>query len=120
MQAPWFCSQAIDLSRLLRAEDDCRIPSRLRRCAYLDPNKTRAQDAAPGESNRRDEVSRRPLRVFMMDLLATVPYYTAYLSRALLAEDVDLPVGSVSYYLDRKCFSSRGIKVSPGCLDLIS
>jgi glycosyltransferase involved in cell wall biosynthesis len=65
-------------------------------------------------------VSRRPLRVFMMDLLATVPYYTAYLSRALLAEDVDLTVGSVSYYLDRKCFSSRGIKVSPGCLDLIS
>ena len=25
-------------------------------------------------------------RVFMMDLLATVPYYTAYLSKALLRE----------------------------------
>ena len=30
---------------------------------------------------------RRP-SVFMMDLLATVPYYTAYLSKALLREPV--------------------------------
>jgi glycosyltransferase involved in cell wall biosynthesis len=56
----------------------------------------------------------------MMDLLATVPYYTAYLTRALLAEDINLTLGSVSYYLDRWCFSSRGIKVSPGCVDLSS
>ena len=35
-------------------------------------------------------------RVFMMDLWATVPYYTAYLSRALLAEGVDVMVGSIS------------------------
>ena len=50
----------------------------------------------------------------MMDLWATVPYYTAYLSRALLAEGVDVTVGSITYYLDRDCFSSRGIKVDPG------
>ena len=61
---------------------------------------------------------RRP-RVFMMDLWATVPYYTAYLSRALLAEGVDLTVGSISYYLDPDCFSSRGIKVDPGLLDVV-
>ena len=65
-------------------------------------------------------MSRRSLRVFMMDLLATVPYYSAYLSKALLAEELDLTLGSVSYYLDRTCFSVRGISVHPGCLDLVS
>jgi glycosyltransferase involved in cell wall biosynthesis len=55
----------------------------------------------------------------MMDLWATVPYYTAYLSRALFAEHVDLMVGSISYYLDPSCFSSRGIKLQPGLLDVV-
>ena len=62
----------------------------------------------------------KPLRVFMLDLLATVPYYTAYLTKALLKENVAVTLGSVSYYLDRSCFSSRGIKVAPGCLDVVS
>jgi glycosyltransferase involved in cell wall biosynthesis len=57
--------------------------------------------------------------VFMMDLWAIVPYYTAYLSKALLKEDVNLTVGSISYYLDQGCFSSRGIKVDPGLLDVV-
>jgi glycosyltransferase involved in cell wall biosynthesis len=61
---------------------------------------------------------RRP-SVFMMDLWATVPYYTAYLSKALLAEHIDLQVGSITYYLDTGCFSSRGIKVDPGLLDVV-
>jgi glycosyltransferase involved in cell wall biosynthesis len=55
----------------------------------------------------------------MMDLWATVPYYTAYLSKALIAQGVDLTVGSISYYLDPDCFSSRGIKVDPGLLDVV-
>jgi glycosyltransferase involved in cell wall biosynthesis len=55
----------------------------------------------------------------MMDLWATVPYYTAYLSRALLQEGVNLTVGSISYYLDPTCFSSRGIKLHPGLLDVV-
>ena len=55
----------------------------------------------------------------MMDLWATVPYYTAYLSRALLAQGVDLTVGSITYYLDPACYSSRGIKVDPGLLDIV-
>ena len=55
----------------------------------------------------------------MMDLLATVPYYTAYLSSALLKEDVNLTVGSISYYLDPECFSSRGIRVDPGLLNVV-
>jgi glycosyltransferase involved in cell wall biosynthesis len=57
--------------------------------------------------------------VFMMDLWATVPYYTSYLSKALLQQNVNLTVGSISYYLDPECFSSRGIKVDPGLLDLV-
>jgi glycosyltransferase involved in cell wall biosynthesis len=57
--------------------------------------------------------------VFMMDLWATVPYYTAYLSRALLNQGVDLTVGSITYYLDPTCFSSRGIKLRPGLLDIV-
>ena len=64
-------------------------------------------------------MSQRRPRVFMMDLLATVPYYTAYLSKALLAEGVDVIVGSITYYLDPDCFSSRGIKVNPGLLDVV-
>jgi glycosyltransferase involved in cell wall biosynthesis len=58
-------------------------------------------------------------RVFMMDLWATVPYYTAYLSRALLAEGVNVMVGSISYYLDEDCFTSRGLKLDPGLLDVV-
>jgi len=63
-------------------------------------------------------VTRKP-KVFMMDLLATVPYYTAYLSRSLLKEGVNLTVGSITYYLDPDCFSSRGIKLDPGMLDIV-
>jgi len=58
-------------------------------------------------------------KIFMMDLWATVPYYTAYLSRALLKERVNVQVGSISYYLDPTCFSSRGIKLDPGALDIV-
>jgi glycosyltransferase involved in cell wall biosynthesis len=58
-------------------------------------------------------------KVFMMDLWTTVPYYTAYLSQALLRERVDLTVGAISYYLDPSCFSDRGIKLDPGLLDVV-
>lgn len=55
----------------------------------------------------------------MMDLVATVPYYTAYLSRALLQEDIDVQIGSISYYLDPACFSSRGLTLDPGLLNIV-
>jgi glycosyltransferase involved in cell wall biosynthesis len=55
----------------------------------------------------------------MMDMLATVPYYTAYLAKALQLEHVDVTVGSISYYLDPSCFSSRGIEIDPGLLDVV-
>ncbi len=56
----------------------------------------------------------------MMDLLAIVPYYTAYLSRALLREGTKLTVGSITYYLDPGCFRSQGVSVDPGPLNLVS
>jgi glycosyltransferase involved in cell wall biosynthesis len=55
----------------------------------------------------------------MMDLWAIVPYYTAYLSKALFREHVNLTVGSISYYLDPDCFTGRGIRVDPGLLDVV-
>jgi glycosyltransferase involved in cell wall biosynthesis len=55
----------------------------------------------------------------MMDLWATVPYYTAYLSKALLTEGADVTVGSITYYLDTACFSDRGIRVDPGIADVV-
>jgi glycosyltransferase involved in cell wall biosynthesis len=64
------------------------------------------------------KTARKP-KIFMMDLLAIVPYYTAYLSRALLSEGLDLQVGSISYYLDRDCFQARGLKPDPGLLDVV-
>ena len=66
-----------------------------------------------------EEPAAAPLCVFMLDLLAVVPYYTAYLSRALLDAGVDLTVGSITYYLDPACFSSRGIRNDPGAFDLV-
>ncbi len=55
----------------------------------------------------------------MMDLLATVPYYTAYLSRALLDAGVPVTVGSITYYLDRDCFRARNLRLQPGPLNVI-
>jgi glycosyltransferase involved in cell wall biosynthesis len=55
----------------------------------------------------------------MMDLWAIVPYYTAYLSKALLKQGADLTVGSITYYLDTECFRSREIQLSPGILNIV-
>ncbi len=55
----------------------------------------------------------------MMDLWAIVPYYTAYLSKALLHHGVDLTVGSIDYYLDPDCFRSRGLLPDPGLLNVV-
>lgn len=68
---------------------------------------------------RRPAQEGRQRRVFMMDLWATVPYYTAYLSRALLEQGVDVQIGSITYYLDRECFRSRGLRLNPGLSDLV-
>lgn len=58
-------------------------------------------------------------RVLMLDLWATVPYYTAYLSRALLGQGVAVQVATITYYLDRECFRSRGLQPDPGVSDRV-
>ena len=68
----------------------------------------------PGSTRRK-----QALLVFMMDLWATVPYYTAYLSRALQQAGLSVQVGSITYYLDPDCFRSRGLVPQPGLLDFI-
>ncbi len=60
-----------------------------------------------------------PVKVFMMDLWATVPYYCAYLCRALRANDILVTLGSITYYLDPGCFSERGLRNRPGLLDVV-
>ena len=69
-------------------------------------------------ASRQVSAPRAP-SIVMLDLLATVPYYTAYLSRALLAMGVPLRVASITYYLDPKCFSSRSVKLQPGCMNVV-
>ncbi len=36
-----------------------------------------------------------------------------------MAQGVPLTVGSISYYLDPDCFSSRGIQLRPGLVDVV-
>jgi glycosyltransferase involved in cell wall biosynthesis len=64
--------------------------------------------------------STRPMRVYMMDLLAVVPYYTGHLSSALNdREDVRLKVGAITYHFDREYFSRQNFRLHPG-LNVVS
>jgi glycosyltransferase involved in cell wall biosynthesis/peptidoglycan/xylan/chitin deacetylase (PgdA/CDA1 family) len=58
---------------------------------------------------------RRPLRVFMMDLLSIVPYYDGHLCAAL-ARDARLEVtlGAIAYQHDRGYFRRQGVLNRPG------
>lgn len=69
--------------------------------------------------NRATSDPAEPTRVLMLDLWATVPYYTAYLSRALKQIGLRVQIASITYYLDRHCFRSRGLRLDPGLLDLV-
>ena len=77
--------------------------------------------AIPADSNlgRQASEQRAPLKVFLMDLWAVVPYYDAYLCRALLAQNVLVTLASITYYLDPQCFSARGLRNRPGLLDIV-
>ncbi len=54
-----------------------------------------------------------------MDLLAIVPYYTAYLARALEGAGAAVTVGSITYYLDPGCLRERGLRARPGLMDAV-
>jgi len=56
----------------------------------------------------------------MMDLLAIVPYYDAYLCRALQQQGLLVTLASITYYLDPNCFSERRVRNRPGVLDLVA
>jgi hypothetical protein len=61
----------------------------------------------------------RTINVFMMDLWTTVPYYDAYLCRALASENLSLTLGAITYYLDPMCFARLGVRNDPGLLDVV-
>lgn len=62
----------------------------------------------------------RTIRVFMLDLLSIVPYYTGHLCEALdNRPEIQLDVGAIRYYLDPDCFKRLALRPSPG-LDLVS
>lgn len=63
----------------------------------------------------------RPIRVFMMDLLSIVPYYTGHLCAALRdVEELRVDIGSITYHLDPDFFQRKQLQTNPGALDLIS
>jgi glycosyltransferase involved in cell wall biosynthesis len=60
-------------------------------------------------------------RVFMLDLLSIVPYYTSELSAALLrGHGVELELGAIAYYLDPDCYRRQGLSFSPAIQDVVS
>lgn len=62
-----------------------------------------------------------PIRVFMMDLLSIVPYYTGHLCSALdQVEGLDVTLGSITYHLDKGFFNRQGVRTHPGAFDVIS
>ena len=72
-------------------------------------------------ASKARDISHLPIRVFMMDLLSIVPYYTGHLCSALKQVDgLDVQLGSITYHLDREFFNRQGIKTNPGAFDVIS
>ncbi len=65
--------------------------------------------------------AQRAIRVFMMDLLSIVPYYTGHLCAALKqVDELRVDLGSITYYLDRELFVRRNLRTDPDLLDLAS
>jgi glycosyltransferase involved in cell wall biosynthesis len=65
------------------------------------------------------DLSKAPIKVFLMDLWCYVPYYDRYLCESLARENIDITLGSVSPYQDPKYFSRNGLANRPGLVDLI-
>jgi glycosyltransferase involved in cell wall biosynthesis len=87
-----------------------------------EPRKSTAESQtarSPRESNGVNSEHSSNVSVFMMDLWATLPYYVGHLSRALLAHGGHVTIGSITYYLDRACFTRFGLKNEAGVLDVV-
>jgi len=73
--------------------------------------------AEPVSVSRTDAYG-RGLRVYMMDLVSNVPYYTGHLSAALgRMEGLRVTLGSITYSYDPAFFHRRGLRNDPGVLD---
>lgn len=59
-----------------------------------------------------------PLRIFVFDLLSTVPYYAAALAVALERAGACVTFGLTTYWLDSGHFRARGLRPAPGLLDV--
>jgi glycosyltransferase involved in cell wall biosynthesis len=69
----------------------------------------------------RESAIGRPIHVYMMDMLPTVPYYTGSLSASLNNIDgLRVSIGCVTYYLDRDLFHRERLVTDPALLDLVS
>ena len=61
------------------------------------------------------------MRVFMLDLLSIVPYYTAHLCAGLAQVDgTEVTLASITYHHDPECFRRHGVRNAPGPLDIAS
>jgi glycosyltransferase involved in cell wall biosynthesis len=59
------------------------------------------------------------MRVFMLDLLSIVPYYTAHLCAGLAQVDgIEVTLASITYHHDPECFRRQGLRNAPGPLDI--
>jgi glycosyltransferase involved in cell wall biosynthesis len=72
-------------------------------------------------ASRRARRRGRPLRVYMLDLLSIIPYYTGHLCAGLAETDgVDVALGSITYQHDPKCFRRQGVRTDPLLFDFTS
>src|SRR5438309_513961 len=72
-----------------------------------------------GHSGYSDAACR--IRVFVMDLLSIVPYYTGYLCASLeQGGRINVTLGSITYHHDRGFFERKGLRNIPGLLDVVS
>lgn len=73
--------------------------------------------AAAGSGEQRE--SKGALSVYLLDLLAAVPYYEGELCAALRRQGAAAVLGATTYYLDRDAFARRGLSPDPGGVDLV-
>ncbi len=80
----------------------------------------RPPEESAASANAGVAVRTRPIRVFMMDLWCSVPYYDGYLCKGLTEANVNVSLGAISYYLDREVFTRQGVPNAVGLLDIVS
>ena len=80
----------------------------------------KATGPAVPSGGRSASASAQPIKVYMMDLWAYVPYYDGYIARSLRTVGVDVSMGSISYHRDPEYYKRIGLPTDPGCCDVVS